>query len=456
MNNRILAIDIGSTKICAAIAEIRDNEPHIIGYSKQKSQGIKKGTIVNIELASQVIKNAINEIRRMAGIDRVPNAIVSISGSYIKGFNSSGIVNIVNNEITIKEVSRALETTLYNSTIPAECEVIHILPYRFKLDDQDYIEDPIGMAGSKLEAFVHIVTAKKTSIENFKKTINSAGIEVENIVLSSYASSIATLLDDEKELGAACIDMGGETCDAMIYLGNSMRHNCFLPIGSENINTDIALSFGTTKLAAEDIKIHYIDLLSSPQDNEGQLEVPYMGKSGTFPISKELVCRATSARVVETFHILSGMIKKSGLEEQIGTLILTGGMTKLKNIIKIAEMFFKMPIRIAKPIEIKGLTEEFKDESNATIIGLILYGMGKHTNYERDSKKTIRCKSSRPHNEIMTSDSIINPIQSNLSNLSNNFSKDEKIPQNSVIISESNSGKKSITEMIKNFMGKLF
>ena len=156
MDNKILAIDIGSSKICATIAEVRNNEPRIIGYSNQKSQGVRKGTIVNIELASQAIRSAIAEVKRMSGVDNINKAIVSISSAYTKNFNSSGVVSIANGEITVKEVSRALETAIYNSAIPPECDTIHVLPYRFKLDDQDYIEDPDGMIGSRLEVFVHI------------------------------------------------------------------------------------------------------------------------------------------------------------------------------------------------------------------------------------------------------------------------------------------------------------
>ncbi|MCE3039233.1 cell division protein FtsA [Helicobacter anatolicus] len=453
MNNKILAIDIGSTKICTAIAEIRDNEPHVIGYGKQKSQGIKKGMINNIELAAQAIKNAINESKRMAGVENLPSAIVSLSGSYTKSFNSSAVVNVANNEITIKEVTRVLETALYNSTVPSDHEVIHILPFRFKLDDQDYVEDPIGMAGSRFEAFVHIVTVKKTSIDTFKKTINAAGVEIDNIVLSSYASSLSTLIDEEKELGAACIDMGGESCNIMIYLGNSMRANYVLPVGSEHINNDIALAFNTTKAAAEEIKIKHIDLAGSPQDLEGQLEIPYVGKPGSFLISKEMIWNTATARVTETFSILHGFIQQSGLQEQIGALVLTGGMTKLNNIIKIAEMFFKLPIRIAKPIEIKGLNaEELNDESNAVVIGLILYGIGKHTNYERDSKKIIRHKISKTYNEIVIQDNDTH-IHTDLSNLSNNFPKNEKNMQKSVII---HNKKKSLAEAFKGMLSKLF
>lgn len=145
----------------------------------------------------------------MAGTN-FSKAIVSISGVYTKSINSSGIVNIPNSEIGIKEINRVMQTALYNATIPNEYEVLHVLPYNFKVDDQDFIDDPLGMSGNRLEVFVHIVTAQRSSLGNLKKAVKAAGVEIENIVLSAYASAIAVLNDDEKELGVACIDMGGE------------------------------------------------------------------------------------------------------------------------------------------------------------------------------------------------------------------------------------------------------
>ncbi len=460
MNNKILAIDIGSSKICAAIAEVRNNEPKIIGFGAQKSQGIKKGAIVNIELASQTIKNAIADAKRMSGIEDLNKAIVSISSSYTKSFNSSGVVSIANGEITIKEISRALETALYNSTIPPECDVIHILPYRFKLDDQDYIEDPDGMTGSRLEVFVHIVTAKKSSIENIKKVVKLAGVEVENIVLSSYASSIATLLEDEKELGAACIDMGGSTCEAMIYLGNSMRYNYFLGVGSQHITSDIAEAIHTSISASEEIKIKYADPIKfdeNIEESEKNLEVPSIGTNYKHFASLDVVQKVVHLRIVETFNILSQAIKRSGFEDQIGTLVLTGGMTKMTNIIKIAEVFFRVPIRIAKPIAIDGvLSEELQDESNATIIGLILYGMGKHTNYEKDSQKTIRYKTSRSaENHSLNHISDFN--HTDLRNLNSNFEKEEKSIEKPAIISHpSQNSDSGFMRVFKNLAKKIF
>lgn len=460
MDNKILAIDIGSSKICATIAEIHNSEPRIIGYSNQRSQGIRKGMIVNIELASQTIRSAIAEVKRMSGVDDIKKAIVSISSAYTKNFNSSGVVSIANGEITVKEVSRALETAIYNSAIPPECDTIHVLPYRFKLDDQDYIEDPDGMIGSRLEVFVHIVTAKKSSIENIKKVVRLAGVEVENIVLSSYASSIATLLPDEKESGAVCIDMGGSTCEAMIYLGNSMHYNYFLGVGSNHITTDISEAISTSLAASEDIKIQYADPIKFDEnhsDEHANLEVPSIGDNSKHLASLETVQKVVHLRIIETFNILSQAIKRSGLEEHVSAIILTGGMTKMRNIKKIAEMFFsKIPVRIAKPLPIEGIVENFQDETNSTIAGLIFYGVGRHTNYEKDSQKNIRYKKSHLLKSVsLPKNDDFSPV-TDLRNLTNNYQKEEKSSQKIAIIEGTKPSKAGWKSKLRDFANKLF
>ncbi len=177
-------------------------------------------------MASKSIKNALSDAKRVAGTEFV-SAIVSISGAYTKSLNSSGIVNIPNKEVGLKEINRVMQTSLYNANIPNEYEVLHTLPYNFKVDDQDFIEDPLGMNAARLEVETHIITTQKSNLNNLRKAVKAAGVDVDNIVLSGYASAIATLNSDEKELGAAVVDMGGSTCNLVIHSGNSVRYNDF-------------------------------------------------------------------------------------------------------------------------------------------------------------------------------------------------------------------------------------
>ncbi len=392
MSTTILGIDIGSTKICAIIAQKNDDgDVKILGAGIAKSQGLKKGIITNIDLASKSIRNALNDAKRVAGT-QYERVIVSISGAYTKSVDSSGIVNIPNRDIGIKEINCAMQMADHNANIPNEYEKLHVLPYNFKVDDQEFIEDPLGMNGARLEVQVHIITAQKSSLSNLKKAVKSAGVEIDNIVLGCYASAIAVLNHDERELGVAVIDMGGATCNVMIHAGNSMRFNDYLGVGSLNITNDLSTALHTPLGAAEEIKINYGSLKSNSNE---LIELPVIGDDGsTHEVSLNIVSNVIYVRVEETLMILAKALEDSGFKEQIGAgVVLTGGMTKLDGIRELASAIFdNVPIRIAKPREMDGLFETLRDPSYSTAIGLVLYGGGHFTPYEIDSNKKLRYK----------------------------------------------------------------
>ena len=391
MSTTILGIDIGSSKICAIIAEKSDDDIKILGAGIAKSHGLKKGIITNIELASKSIKNALNDAKRVAGT-QYEKVIVSISGAYTKSIDSSGVVNIPNRDIGIKEINRAMQMADHNANIPNEYEKLHILPYNFKVDDQEFIDDPLGMNGARLEVQVHIITAQKSSLSNLEKAVKSAGVEIDNIVLGGYASSIAVLNDDERELGVGVIDLGGATCNMVIHTGNAVRFNDFLGVGSLNITNDLSTALHTPLGAAENIKINYGTLHGNSSD---LIELPVIGDDGsTHEVSLDIVSNVIYVRVEETLMILAKALEDSRYKDQLGAgIVLTGGMTKLEGIRELASAIFdNMPIRVAKPREMDGLFETLRDPGYATAIGLVLYGAGYFTPYEIDSNKKLRYK----------------------------------------------------------------
>ena len=388
MSDTILAIDIGSTKICAVIAEIEDSKIQILGHGIAKSQGIKKGAITNIELASKAIKKAINDAKRISG-NNITSATVSISNAYAKSLNSTGIVNIPHKDISIKEMKRVMQTALYNANVPNEYEVIHVLPYNFRVDDQDFIEDPFGMNASRMEVDVNIIMTQKSNLLNLKKAVRSAGVEIDGIVLSGYASAIATIHDDEKELGVAVIDLGGQTSNLVIHTGNSIRYNDFLGVGSNHITNDLSMALHTPLQIAENVKIRHGNLIETSNEI---IELPIIGdEENRNGVSLEIVHSVIFSRVEEALMILAKSLEKSALKEQIGAgIILTGGMTKLKGIRELAQSIFPaMPVRIAKPENIDGLFDELKDPAYSTVIGLLLYKAGGHTEYEIDFQQEL-------------------------------------------------------------------
>ena len=390
MSQTVLAIDIGSTKICAVIANISsDNTIKIIGAGIAKAQGLKKGSITNIELASKSIKNALSDAKRVAGAD-IKKATVSISGAYTKSLISTGIVNIPNKEISLKEIDRVMNTSLYNANIPSEYEVLHTLPFNFRVDDQDYIEDPLGMNASRLEVETHIITTQKSNLHNLRKAVRAAGVVVNNIVLSGYASAIAVVNEDEKELGVGVVDMGGSTSNIVIHSGSSIRYNDFLGVGSNHITNDLSMALHTPLNVANEVKLKYGSLYEPESD---LIELPIIGdENSTHEVSLEVVHNVIYARVEETLMIIAQSLEKSNLKEQMGAgVVLTGGFTNMKGLRELASAIFNnLPVRIAKPREVDGLFDQLRDPAYAGVIGLLQYEAGGYSLYEVDVNKKMR------------------------------------------------------------------
>jgi len=389
MSSTILAIDIGSMAIKAVIADIDEiGEIKVLGHGVAPSRGVKKGIITNIDLASKSIRAAVNDARRIAG-NNISSAIVSISSAYTKSTNSVGIINISQKDITIKEINRVMETALYNADIPKEYDVLHVLPYNFKVDDQTNIEDPYSMNASRMEVETHIVIAQKSSLSNLKKAILSAGLDIESIVLDSYASALSTMSRDESVLGVAVIDMGGQTSSLSIFKNNSLRYNNFIPVGSNHITNDISIALHTPLNIAENLKRNHIDLIEMSDD---VLELPIIGdEENKNSIPLKVVQNVVISRVEETLLILAKFLEKSGLKDSIGAgLVLTGGMTQLRGMREFAQSIFPgYSVRIGVPQQLKGLFDNLKGPENSTVIGLILYKAGQHTQYEIDNNKRL-------------------------------------------------------------------
>jgi cell division protein FtsA len=423
LNNTILAIDIGSTKICAIVAEISDsNKVTIIGHGISKSQGIKKGAITNIELASRSIKLAINDAKRIAG-SNLTSATVSISNAYAKSLNATGILNLPNRDISIKEINRVMQTALYNANVPNEYEVIHVLPYNFRVDDQDFIEDPFGMDAARLEVDANIIITQKSNLANLKKAVMSAGVEIEGIVLSGYASSLAAVKEDQRDLDLAVIDLGGQTSNLVIRTRNSIRYNDFLGVGSNHITNDISLALHTPLRVAEEVKIKYGNLV---EVSDEVIELPIMGDEENHnKVSLKVIHDVMFARVEEALLILAKSIEKSALEKSMSSsLILTGGMSKLKGIRELAEAIFPhSSVWISHPSHIDGLVDELKDPAYSTVVGLVLYKAGKHTAYEIDFQKNLL--HSKPYYEENLSNI---KIENTLNSIERNVDKQRVTP----------------------------
>lgn len=398
-----LAIDIGSTKICAVIAEINLGVPRIIGMARCHSLGIRKGIITNIEQASHSIKKTVDEAKRIAGIENLPQASICISGAYTFGENLSGLANVPEGEIRFADIERVIKDAVSrrNSTLDA----VHILPYKFQVDDyKTPSDDPMGLSANRIECYTHIVSAKKEGLENLKKVIRNCGIEIKNIVLSAYASSIAVLTPEEKQGGVACIDIGGEICDIMVHSGLSMCHNDYLGVGSNHITSDLAKMLAVQVSLAEQIKKEWGELLPSKEHKGKALGFPTKD-SEQKQVDMEVICGIIQNRVRETLEVLDSLLKRCEVRENLRGVVLTGGFAKLKNLQKYAndlKIFQNLPVRIGIPTEIEGIasSEELQSPEMATVVGLVLYSAGRFTNYESSGRGKIQMLKSYATKEV--------------------------------------------------------
>ncbi|MBS4274985.1 cell division protein FtsA [Campylobacter vulpis] len=388
----ILGIDLGSTQTCAIIAQKDEDGLKIIGFAKTKTSGVKKGAITNIELASKSIEEAVSSAEMMSGV-HYDKVVVSISGAYTKSVDSVGVVNIPNHEIGIKEIHRAVSTAKHTANLPSGYEIIHVLPYNFKVNDLEHIDDPLGMSGNRLEVSTHIVISQESHIKNLKKAVELADLRVDNIVLSGYASSIACLDDSEKELGAVLIDMGGAICDIVMHMGNSIRYNDCLQIGSINITQDLSMALHTPLKEAEKIKLNYAAFSMQPNT---LIQIPNIGDEKFDEVSLDAISNIIYARAEETLMILAKILSDNRYTNSVGGgVVLTGGMTKLAGLDELAPTIFdNKSVRLANARKdlINGFNEIFNDPENTCAIGLCLYGAGHFTPYELDSNEKLRYK----------------------------------------------------------------
>lgn len=396
MNNTFLAIDIGSSNITAVVAKHDlENNINVLGASIQKSTGVNKGLIINIEEASKAIKDAVATAKKTT-TELVDTTVVSISGNYSKSIRSSGSVNVPNGLITETEINQVMQMALYNATIVPEYEVVHVVPIFFRVDDSVEVDNPLNMNGSRLEVSVYIVTAKRTALTNIKSALKISGIEIVKFVLDSYASAIAVLDDQQKKFGAIVINLGSSTTEFVYYRGNSMIFNGFIPVGSNHITNDLSVMLHTPPSAAEKIKIEYGSLTRnySPNNELGvtKVKIPRIGDEESISeVALDYIQTIIHARVEEILVLVKSKLKKSGLMDNTGSgIVITGGMSNLDGIKKLAEKIFEgVPISITIPKNIKNGFMSFDEANMATIAGLLFYSLGNNRSYQLDSSKKL-------------------------------------------------------------------
>ena len=320
----VVGLDIGTSKVMAVVAEVLPGgELKIAGMGVAPSNGLKRGVVVNIDATVQSIQAALKEAEFMADCKRT-KVYTGITGSHIRGMNSSGMVAVKDREVTAPDVARVVETAKAIN-ISTDQRLLLVEPQEFVIDGQD-VKEPIGMSGIRLEAKVHIVTGAQSAAENIIKCVRRCGLDVEQLMLNPLASSYSVLTADEKELGVALVDIGAGTTDVAIFTGGAIRHTAVIPIAGDLITSDIAMALRTPTKDAEDIKVesgYAKQLLANP---EMQVEVPGLGDRGPRMLSRQALAGVIEPRVEEIFSLVLQVIRESGFEEGLSSgIVLTGG-----------------------------------------------------------------------------------------------------------------------------------
>lgn len=372
-DNLIVGLDVGTTKICAVVGEITHDGIDIIGIGSHPSRGLRKGVIVNIEATIESMKKAVEEAELMAGCD-ILSVYASISGSHISGINSHSIVSVKGKLIGEKDIERVIDGASA-VVMPMDREIIHVIPQEFIVDEQGGIKEPLGMAGNKFEANVHIITASVSCIQNVIKCANRCGLNVNDLVLSPLASSVACLSEDEKELGVVLVDIGGGTTDIVIYSGGSIVHSAVLPLGGNHITNDIAVGLRTPAQEAEKIKQKYGCALSSLIHKDEMIDVPSVGGRKSRILSRQILAEIIEPRVEEIFDLVKQEIVRSRYEDSIASgVVITGGVSVLEGAPELAEQVLDFPVVRASPRGIGGLVDVVKSPMYSTGVGLVIYG----------------------------------------------------------------------------------
>ena len=375
----IVGLDIGTTKVCAVVGEIRDQQVDIVGVGTAPTQGgLRKGVVVNIENTVRSIRRAVEEAEIMANCT-IGSVYTGVAGSHIQGHNSQGVIVIKDREVTPAEVDRVIESARLMVSIPSDREVVHTLVQDFIIDGQDGIKDPVGIHGMRLECRIHIVTAAVNALNNIIKCVNRAGLEVseggKGFVLQSLAASEAILTEEEKALGVALIDFGGGTTDLALFAGNSLRHNSVIPVGGNNLTNDIAVGLQTSLNNAEFLKKEYGCCLNVLEDDNTTIEIPGLGGRQPRNVLRKDLSTIVDMRLREILDLLGKDIQRAGGGNPVlAGAVITGGSALVPGLANLVDESLQLPTRMGYPEVVGGLTDVIHNPAYSTGVGLVLYG----------------------------------------------------------------------------------
>ncbi|MEC8141050.1 MAG: cell division protein FtsA [Bacteroidota bacterium] len=374
----MVGLDIGTTKICAIVASIDEQERiNILGVGKAPSDGLNRGVVVNIDKTVNAIKEAIAQAELASGIE-VNSVNVGIAGDHIRSMRSKGVITINNrdNEITARDVERLLEDC-QRIMLPTDQQILHVIPQEFVVDGQDGISDPVGMSGMRMEAEVHIITGLVSAAKNIYRCVERAGYQVADIILEPLASSYSALDAEEKEAGVVLVDIGGGTTDVAIFQESTIRHTAVIAVAGQKVTDDIRIGLSVLDDQAENLKRKHGESYADLIQEDEVITVPGIAGRPPKEITKSILGKIIQARMEEILEIVGIEIKRSGYSDALSAgVVLTGGGSLVKNICPLANESLGMDAKIGLPLGITGgLVEEVNSPIYATAVGLVIHAL---------------------------------------------------------------------------------
>jgi len=374
----VVGIDIGTTKVCTLVARVEAEREasslRILGVGIEPAQGIRKGTIVDLQAASQSIARSIEKAERSSGIE-VTTALVSLAGSHVSSVNSHGVVGISGRAIDQDDVFRALDAA-QAVAIPHNREIIHVIQRGFVVDGQDGIRMPVGMHGYRLEVEAHIITAAAATVENLRQSVQASGVQVSQFVLNPLASGEVVLSETERQMGAVVCDIGGGTTDMAIYIDGDVWHTMVLGVGGNHVTSDIAHGLRLSMAQAEEVKKQYGHAIQDEIAENDVFSAHLFGEENSVMISRRELAMIIEARMEEIFDLVLQEIKRSGYDGLLPAgLVLTGGCSLLPGARTLANRVLGLPVRIARPENMVGLTDQLHSPAYSTSVGLLYWAL---------------------------------------------------------------------------------
>ena len=386
MEEIVVGIDVGTTKVCTLVGRMDDADKlRILGVGIVPSKGINKGVIVDLDATSEAITRSVERAEQSSGIE-IASALVSIAGAHVSSINSRGEVGITGGIVDEYDVQRALESARAIA-IPHNREVIHIVQRGFSIDGQDGIRTPIGMHGYKLEVETHIITAAAATVENLRQCVGAAGVEVQQFVLNPLASGEVVLTENERQMGAAVCDIGGGTTDMAIYVDGKVWHTMVLAVGGNHLSADIAHGLRLPVAQAEEIKLQQGYAIRAEIGAEDYFSVRPFGEDKAVNINRQELAHIIEARVEEIFELSLQEIKRSGYDGLLPAgMVLTGGTSALPAIRDLASDVLGIPVRIAQPENIVGMADQLHSPAYSTSVGLLRWAIAMQQNYVQQKR----------------------------------------------------------------------